>query len=60
MDVVWGSPGRLNVGGTFGYELGVEVKRVRFLGVLNKPGKMLIRGRLMWGESGMGGVRCWM
>ena len=46
MDAVWGSPGRLNVGGTFGYELGVEVKRVRFLGVLNMPGKMLISGEV--------------
>jgi alpha-glucosidase len=40
------SPGRLDVGGTFGYELGVEVKRVRFLGVLNKPGKVLVNGEV--------------
>ena len=38
------SPGRLDVGGTFGYELGVGVKRVRFLGVMSKPGKVLVDG----------------
>ena len=38
------SPGRLDVGGTFGYEIGVGVKRVRFLGVLNRPRKVLIDG----------------
>ena len=41
------SPGRLDVGGTFGYELGVEVKRVRFLGVMNRLGKVLVDGELV-------------
>ena len=36
--------GRLDIGGTCGYELGVEVKRVRFLGVMNRPGKVLVDG----------------
>ena len=39
------SPGRLDVGGTFGYELGVGVKRVRFLAVTSKPGKVLVDGK---------------
>ena len=38
------SPGRLDVGGTFGYELGVEVKRVGFLGVMSKPGRVFVSG----------------
>ena len=53
------SPGRLNVGGTFGYELGVKVKRVRFLGVtvLNKPGKMLVNGEVNGGWQWDGGSK---
>ena len=38
------TPDRLDVAVTFGYELGVVVKRARFFGVMNKPGKVLVNG----------------
>ena len=55
------SLGRLDVGGTFGYEPGDQLKRVRFLGVLSRPGKVLVNGEQVDGDgNGMLGVRCWM
>ena len=51
------SPGRLDIGGMFGYELGVEVKGVKFLGVLSKPGKVLIDGEVVGGWKWDGGSK---
>jgi len=40
------SLGRLDIWGPFGYELGVEVKRVGFWGMLDKPGMVLVDGEV--------------
>ncbi|KAF8870107.1 family 31 glycoside hydrolase [Gymnopilus junonius] len=37
--------GKLNVSGSFGYNLGVNVQRVRFLGIASSPKRVLVNGR---------------
>ena len=43
--------GKLNVSGTFRYNLGVKVSRVRFLNVRSSPKRVLVNGRVV-GASG--------